>query len=443
MWARSRLSSTLVFFVARYCAEEIETFFVLTRLSIGLSRGRFKWACNGSSLEEWCGCKWGSELVHGVVVINGYSAHDYVWRGLRQYHDTEALLPRLMHHHNLSAKHTENAKKQLEQLSFCLTQAQEFTQSARSTGPATKSLQAYYALTALANVEILWKGSGDDCIGRRNGRYNRHGLHIQTGKGLGGVTVVPQIGETGEVEGLFGLWRSKSHHTPHYGEDKYISETGAAEHSIRVLSGITPLSDIQFPKSGFSLLDCFKHVPEMWEILPTIGEQSPMLRAEVQNIRQFDKSDKLVSIELRTTIHPCDDELYEKMIEQFQFTPNSVSDVNYVKLRSGGAIQQRMNTRDYLLNAPRLPDQAPEAVIFRKNLLFLVGEGKVLNEFGYYYVGLYLLGMVTRYHPQLWISELKRNTSLSQLADQFVDIALVRMALLVLSQLDCQLIVYE
>ena len=94
----------------------------------------------------------------GVAGIREIGASETAWRRLRRFHDVSLASARVMSARRLPEKQRKNVNKQMEQMSYCLTQAWEFVQSARASGLATKALQAYYAITALANAEVAMAG---------------------------------------------------------------------------------------------------------------------------------------------------------------------------------------------------------------------------------------------------------------------------------------------
>jgi len=76
----------------------------------------------------------------------------------------------------------------------------------------------------------------------------------------------------------------------------------------------------------------------------------------------------------------------------------------------------------------------PSAVWTNKEIHFLP-VGTQLNEFGYLYIGLYILGNFARYHPDRWMVDVEAGSLLSLTAEEFLSIAEWRMALLTLSEL--------
>lgn len=85
----------------------------------------------------------------------------------------------------------------------------------------------------------------------------------------------------------------------------------------------------------------------------------------------------------------------------------------------------------------------PEVFAERRNLYHMVGTGSFLNEFGYFYVGLYIVGMISRYYPQTWIRELREGSYVTSLIHEFVEHSLHRVPMLALGQLEKTIFLYD
>jgi hypothetical protein len=59
-----------------------------------------------------------------------------------------------------------------------------------------------------------------------------------------------------------------------------------------------------------------------------------------------------------------------------------------------------------------------------------------LNEFGCFYVALYLLGMLSRYYPDVWHRQIENSTDLSIAAECLLDVASQRLPVLALGELE-------
>jgi hypothetical protein len=64
-----------------------------------------------------------------------------------------------------------------------------------------------------------------------------------------------------------------------------------------------------------------------------------------------------------------------------------------------------------------------------------------LNEFGCFYVALFILGNYARYFPDRWIHDVERATPLAHMVDELLICAFSRVPLLTLSELSRQCLV--
>ncbi|MBX9452655.1 MAG: YaaC family protein [Mesorhizobium sp.] len=333
----------------------------------------------------------------------------------------------------------KNVEKQFQQLSYCLTQAREFSASAQSSSLSTKALQAYYSITSLANVEILWKSDGNGSIDRRRSVYHRHGLDLTIGESIDEFSAKPQIDDGNQLVGLFGLWRQYARHAPHYGEHK-ITYTGiGSQHtSLEQLSSATPLSEFPMGSGHISLRRCLGHIPGLQFSLADMNKDAYLVRGRVSLATAANDRNRTSSTTIKTIIQPAKPSLLNAVADRFKFPPAMVSDVKYIE--SGNAIifdVTRKSTEKFYQSV------GPESFSEKIDNLYFISDGEFLNEFGYFYVGLYILGMITRYHPQRWIRELSRNSDYTVIIDEFIDLSLTRAPLLVLGELRNDVFVYQ
>ena len=88
-----------------------------------------------------------------------------------------------------------------------------------------------------------------------------------------------------------------------------------------------------------------------------------------------------------------------------------------------------------LLFSPRIPDYLvhfPDGFNVTLEDLYMAPSKLSLNEFGLYYVALYICSMYARYYPDMWIREIESSSTLSLAIEQFMDSAYTRLPLLAL-----------
>jgi len=327
----------------------------------------------------------------------------------------------------------------MQQLAYSVTQAKEFSDAARAGGDTTRALLAYYSITALANAEILWRGTGNDSFERRPSHFNGHGLELARNLSLWDFAARPLRRVDGSVSGLFGLWHRFASHFPIY--CSWTTQGVTSQTSLR--SGIagTPLNTIALPHRPITLGECLKHIPAMQHALFAYGTQPALARGFNRLMSHLDNAGIETSREIEFIIHPTQQAVFEDVIENFKFSPAMISNVVTRGMNGGTGISIKIS---HDVTEPPWQDwSAPASFFERRDLYYMVGEGAFLNEFGYFYVGLYIVGMISRYYPQSWIHELREGSYITSLIHEFVDYSLHRVPMLVLGQLERTIFLYN
>ncbi|TIW28825.1 MAG: hypothetical protein E5V63_03735 [Mesorhizobium sp.] len=331
-----------------------------------------------------------------------------------------------------------NVKKQMEQLAYCLRQAYEFSQSSRSSGLSTKALQAYYSITALANAEVLWLGDGRDSIDARPAKYHRHGLSLVQADSLEASAAALDLDNDASLTGLFGLWRGRARHCPHYVNRDLETSGKLGQSRYDISSSVMELSKIEMPQRPISLTECFQHIPGLFNSLHSARIKPKIARGTIRDRLTFDQTGKAVSARSRSTIHPCSDEILQPILKKFVFSSRLFESISIVDVQAGFVF-----TSDLTPELFDAPSGAPEIIPDTVDNLYFMGDGDFLNEVGYFYVGLYILGMLSRYYPHTWMKEINRSSLLTILCDEFIDLSLVRAPLMTLGVLDSRVFIYE
>lgn len=375
--------------------------------------------------------------VFTVRKIKENRAAEVAWRKLASFQDVERTSKKVMESRKIPAKYKPDVKKQMQQMAYTITQAREFFKSSESSGATTRALMAYYGLTALANAEILWKGDGGTSFDKRAAHFNSHGLELSRGLNLWDFAARPAISKNAPL-GLFGLWREFATHFPAYGKTTTYQNSGS-HWSVRAFTFESHLKEFPLPSTPISLGRCLQLLPGMRDSLELYDRETRLFRARIAETVRRDEQGKPIFHQREYAIHHMNDDLAERLGAAFRFHPNALPEIELVEVGAGLAVLWRPP-----LDMPSGGFVSPENFqISVDDLFFLSLDDESLNEFGYYYIALYIAGMVTRYHPQLWIKELRDNTEMTVLIDELVDQALARVPLLVASQLEDTIYIYD
>lgn len=338
----------------------------------------------------------------------------------------------------VSSKQRPNLKKQMEQLAYCLRQAYEFSQSSKASGLSTKALQAYYSITALANAVILWAGNGLDAIDARHGKFHRHGLSLVQAVSLEASGASPDFDKNGTLTGLFGLWRRYAAHSPHYLKRSLDIPGHLGQSRYDISSELMPLSSIKMPNRPISLVECLQHIPGLFLSLSSSPIKSKLVRGIISDKLTYGEDSIVASARKTVIVHPCHNDLLQPVLERFAYHPRHFEGLSITPVQSGAAFTLTVTKELF-----DVPSSSPEIFPDTVDNLYFVGNGEFLNEFGYFYVGLYIIGMLSRYYPNIWMKEINKSSLMTILCDEFIDSSLERAPLNTLSTLDNCVFVYD
>lgn len=373
---------------------------------------------------------------NSIVRLSESESSRYIWRRLKRYQDTELTFDILRKKHAVPPKNHKHLLNQCQQISYSIAQAHEFSMAAESSGLATRGLQSYYALTSLANLEILWIGTGEVSFDRRGNSSRSHGFSLHPGASILEYSAKSNLSGIGEEAGLFGLWRRHSRHLPDYGkrtrEYSQTSETG-----YEAFSSWEPLRNFEMKPTSISLGECLSYLPEFQGRLSDYGLTGRLVRITRELTVRHDEEGRPTEHVLHFAIHPCLDEFRDMVIDNYRFPADWLGNIKIFDARKGAIFNVT------ILEEDERGFFGPEMFPFSSEISYIPPDGLYLNEFGYYYVGLYICSMISRYHPQDWIREIGKNSQLTFLVDDFVGSALRRIPLLALSQIEDRLHVYS
>jgi len=85
----------------------------------------------------------------------------------------------------------------------------------------------------------------------------------------------------------------------------------------------------------------------------------------------------------------------------------------------------------------------PAAATHSSSQLRFICEMNSLNEFGMFYVALFIIGNYARYFPDCWLLDIEKSTQLAMAVEELCSIAQSRVPLLMLCELDRTLYAFE
>jgi len=364
----------------------------------------------------------------------------FAWSQLRRFHSVNYTKSVLISLHQIPKKHHSNARKQAEQIRYCLMQAKEYFDASEVVTLATRPVLLYYSIMYLALAEILLKQSGESNLEFARDQHRHHGLQIGVGQSLSpdlplehsanALVACPMLSAAkGGGFGTFALYHKSARELPLLG--RWNSEIVSQE-GYRALLGPHDGRLAELPKGGVTLLNCLKNLPSMYGFLRFHGVTPNLVRGKLEVV------DKRNNTRVCTlTIHPSTKALLDSLYERIKISPSAFEQFHPQELHSGCIL------RFTLHSGVSDSFQLPVACSYRPDEIFFAAEDVALNEFGTFYVALFIAGSFARYYPDKWMRDIDAASPLGlaveALASQFNE----RVPLLALSELQRELLVNE
>lgn len=370
-------------------------------------------------------------LIQSVSKINELDVENYAWRRLEQFQNIEFTAQLICQLHKLERKQLPNARKQAEQIKFCLIQAKEYFEASKLVSLATKPVQQYYCVMSLALAEVLLKQTADSRLSELREKHNCHGLAFSLSAdpissdsltdALAKIYAKPQLGSNGQPKGTFEVWRRSAREYPLGG---YLTEMHgeASTTAFRALFGPDDISPPPLGNKGVSLHQCLTNLPYMADAMARWGVQLRMVKAKVS--RAYTASTNKSST--RIIVHPTSSDLLDAFGNLCKISSNSINTIKITELPSGYILDWEDND-DYMC--------LPHSTCINSEDVFFTCSSENLGEFGYLYLSLHMLGNYARYYPDQWVKHIEAYSPLASVVDDLCRNAMTRLPLLSLSEL--------
>lgn len=376
-------------------------------------------------------------IITSTTLIPSSNLAKNCWSKIKRFHDVGFVTDRICQVHSVPTKHRHNAEKQAIQIRQCLVQAKEYFDASQAVSLATKPVLLYYSVMSLALAEILFKQDGGSSLDKARGKNAHHGLVFkfsQATDGGSGNTLAYQASQLRATpmsvktvrQGTFELWHRTSREPPICGELTYSSLNLGSSSSpcAPLLFGVdTPFPSL--PDAGMTLLDCFLEMPTMHGYMRANALMPFITRGTVSGTKSRDSYQQAT----RIIIHPDNPEILNNLYRQIFAKPSDIEHLNVLELQSGLIL-----TMDATVDgAPCV--LFPHGVNVSKNQVLFSCKETTLNEFGLFYVSLYIAGNYARYYPDKWLPDIDAASPIALAIEELIACAEERIPLLVLSEL--------
>jgi hypothetical protein len=309
---------------------------------------------------------------------------------------------------------------------------------------AVKPVLYYYSAMSLALAELLLKQTGDSSLDRAREQHRHHGLDFRFDGTIRGIEsleescsmlrAAPLVRSTGEPFGTFALWHRSAREAPIAGTQRIYDDFAYARMRWTVL--LTP-RDTQLDRmerAGVSLLDCYLHLPHMRDFVLSHGLIHRTIRAIVKD--EYNEARKQATITI--LVHPEQPELLDEFYSNITIEPRAIDLFRITELPSGVHIEIERRA-----GLPELDARIPAATVWNPEEVRFWPKSQSLNEFGFFYVALFIVGNLARYFPDVWLRELERSSPLALSVGELLIGVEDRMVVQSLSEMERTLLVVE
>ncbi|MEH2513109.1 hypothetical protein V1291_004463 [Nitrobacteraceae bacterium AZCC 1564] len=377
-------------------------------------------------------------VIEECQAVANYSAAS-AWASVQRFHNVAHVTSSIMKLHSVDEKHKENARKQAQQIRYCLMQAREYFGACASVSLATQPTLLYYSIMSLALAEILLKHTGASSLDKARENNRHHGLVFENQAGRRPSNLIdaasrlrarPLLTSTNVRSGTFDLWHQSAREMPIVGRHQNNHKGQGSIESTQIILTASDERLPLLPVEGVSLLDCFQNLPGMYDFLLTSRLQPQMLRGVPSSESDADSDEHTCSIVIQPTAQPAE------FFGNIEMCAWFVDRVNLKQFPGGGVFTVKMSDMDRQQDLSKLHIKVPPGSCWTTGETRFWPNTRPLNEFGYLYVALFIVGNYARYFPDMWLLDVEQATPLALAIEELLRIASERMVWCAVSELD-------
>lgn len=372
-----------------------------------------------------------------------------IWSYLRRFQDEKRACARITEIHKIGPEHEQNAKKQAEQISFSLQQAEEYFASARVVSLSTKPLLFYYGAVSLAQAVILLRNDGRFSLDRmrHEKKHRHHGLEL---KGFQfkketyqckpedifkSIACSIHLNE-GKPWGQFPLFY-KAIFPAVYRVPYEITHTPrgitVVRKETRFCSDHIPIESIK--DRSFSLWEVISKLPDCYDRIGELGANPQLARGTIKAVvKIIDNSDGTINKTIEThrgTIDAIQESEKTFLLEYWKKknSPFKVIADGGHNLIIGAHFEGDGESEPIKYYYPDLVED-----LFGRQY-YIINPEEYQFELAGIYQFLFCTGMLARYWPDFWVNVTKRNVEFREIIGFLLDMIEVKFPGLILDQL--------
>jgi hypothetical protein len=388
-------------------------------------------------------------MIKSTQKILTENPYEEIWKRLSIFKDDELINKSIRKNFGLKdKKHLSDTKKQAKQIRFSIKQSEGYFKAAKQSGIEVKPNLLYYGMLSLGTALFLFKSDGNyslDAI--RKKKEKDHGLRPKEN-----FSSLPKSEKNlknilSMIEAEIYIKANQPIGTFKYFYDSLVPEsvlvhrkiiesnkTGYLKRDFALHNADKPEIKNLLDKK-FSLDMLFSYLPDMVDFLNNFGIPSRLFFGDIQSTINITKKEK-------------NGEQKENIIEKQEISINRLIEENkkyfkklYLKNHQIKLESEFSNNLYFTFDSSRekkeghldyFPDTTQD--IFGQ-IYFIYKPEDYILEPANYYICMYVLSMLCRYYPDVWMKLLEENVSFRIAIDSFCNSALRKFPNLILNQL--------
>ena len=373
--------------------------------------------------------------IQTVKCVREKDIQNYAWSRFDLYRNIDLCTQTISTLHSLPKNQIQNAKKQAEQIKYCLTQAKEYFDAAKNASPATKPVLLYYSIMSLALTEILLKQTAATSrLEALRQHHNCHGLQFVLNKkpevkdsldvASSNISAKPQLKSNIGPVGTFEVWKRSAREYP-LGGYHLINFPSSSQTTYQSLLSPSDIPPPPLPKKGITLYECLVELPNMADLLRSFNLELNMVRSHVKSEQTGLSSDSKKFL----IIHPQNPNLIDKFNNLITAHPSAINFIEINEMPGSGYI---LTLLDQINNSPI---NFPHSICTSDKNIYSSCSTYNLGEFGFTHAAMHMCGNFARYYPDIWLKHIEHKSPLYMAIDQLCNQSFDRIPLPMLSEL--------
>ena len=373
-----------------------------------------------------------------------------VWKRLRYFTDINITATNIKQIHGIEGtEHDNNVNKQAVQIGYCIMQAEEYFKAARVVSNPTKPVLLYYGSVSLSRALVLITNDGTSSFDyKRKGKQDsHHGLEFKQFDLSGNLkkySLADLLNKIicniyvrgGEPFGHFVSFY-KSLIPTRFSipvEINYCEGNAIADNfGLQTCADMRNIEEMK--NENFNCYNLSSSLADCYNIFKELNIRPQLCRGSMKCWMQVIKGDTYSHDKTKVKYIVAIDSIIQEEKEKLLAYLRSKECPFEVHTDIGGSI--RLGHRfEYESEENRPPFHFPDAVDdINGDIYYLLDPNKYIHETASLFIIMFCFGMLSRYHPDLWMKMIKENVTFNEFVDSLMQIIERKFPNLILDQM--------